>query len=86
LEDMRPADGGDVYRVPLANVNLTAADLAEQQVKIEMLGSMVRAGFNPIESSKALGLPEITHLGVPPVTLQAVNIVDPENPQSVYGV
>ena len=86
LEDMRPAEGGDVYRVPLANVNLTAADLAEQQVKIDMLGQMVRAGFDPIESSKALGLPDVTHLGVPPVTLQAVNIVDPENPQSVYGV
>lgn len=86
LEDMRPADGGDVYRVPLANVNLTAADLAEQQVKIEMLGQMVRAGFDPVESAKALGVPPITHLGVPPVTLQAVNIVDPDNPQSVYGV
>ena len=85
LEDMSPAAGGDVYRVPLANVNLTAADLAEQQVKIDMLGQMVRAGFDPAESAKALGLPDVTHLGVPPVTLQAVNIVDPENPESVYG-
>jgi len=86
IEDMTPVDGGDVYRVPLANVNLSASDLPEQQGKVEMLGAMVRAGFDPAESAKALGLPPIAHLGVPPVTLQAVNIVDPENPASVYGV
>jgi len=85
FEDMRPAEGGDVYRVPLANVNLSAADLSEQQAKIEMLGAMVRAGFDPNESAKALGLPEVMHLGVPPVTLQAVNIVNPDDPQGVYN-
>jgi HK97 family phage portal protein len=86
IEDMTPVDGGDVYRVPLANVNLSASNLPEQQGKVDMLGQMVRAGFDPAESAKALGLPPVAHLGVPPVTLQAVNIVDPENPASVYGV
>ena len=84
LEDLSPAVGGDEYRVPLANVNLSASNLPEQQGKVDMLGQMVRAGFDPVESAKALGLPPVAHLGVPPVTLQAVNIIDPENPGSVY--
>jgi hypothetical protein len=33
LEDMPPAEGGDVYRVPLANVDLAAANLTELEKK-----------------------------------------------------
>jgi len=72
IEDLKPVSDGDQNRVPLANVNLGSASLSEQQSKIDMLGAMVRAGFDPNESASALGLPPIHHLGVPPVTLQAV--------------
>jgi hypothetical protein len=72
IEDFKPVTDGDTNRVPLANVNLQSASLTEQQSKIEMLGAMVRAGFDPNESASALGLPPVHHLGVPPVTLQAV--------------
>jgi hypothetical protein len=33
FEDLTPVDSGDVYRVPLANVNLAAADLVETDKK-----------------------------------------------------
>jgi HK97 family phage portal protein len=47
---------------------------------IESLGALVRAGFDPTESAKALGLPVIKHLGVLPVTVQPPE--EPEPPAS----
>jgi len=86
IEDMTPVDGGDVYRVPLANVNLSASNLPEQQGKIDMVKALIQVGFNPEDALKAFGIAPIAHSGVPSTQLQAVNTIDPENPASVYGV
>ena len=83
-EDMRPVDGGDVYRVPLANVNLSAADLVEMDKRVTMAQKLVTAGYDPEAVLKAMGLPPITHTGVPSVQLQPVMSIDPNDPASVY--
>jgi HK97 family phage portal protein len=70
LEDLRSVEGGDVYRVPLANVNLSAADLPEQEGKVAMATKLIQAGFDPASTLKALGLPPILHDGGIPTTLQ----------------
>lgn len=84
LEDMRPADNGDQYRVPLANVNLSAADLTEMDKKVAMAQRLINVGFDPTEVLLALDLPSIAHTGVPSVQLQGVAQIDPEAPESVY--
>lgn len=38
---------------------------------VEALGALVRAGFDPVASAAALGLPPITHTGRLPVTVQS---------------
>jgi HK97 family phage portal protein len=86
IEDLSRVEGGDVYRVPLANVNLSASNLPEQEGKVSMAQKMIAIGFDPAEVLKALGLPPVAHTGVPSTQLQAVNTIDPENPASVYGV
>ena len=47
---------------PQAGVDLNA---------IEAVGALIRAGFDPASALSALGLPSITHIGLPPVTVQA---------------
>lgn len=84
LEDMKPVDGGDAYRVPLANVNLEAANITEMDKRILMAQRLVVAGYDPAESLKAVGLPPIPHTGVPSVQLQQLASIDPNDPASVY--
>ena len=84
LEDMPPVDGGDVYRVPLANVNLSAADLVETSKKVEMAQRLIYSGFEPDSVMLALGLPPIQHTGLPSTQLQAVAQINPADPLSVY--
>ncbi len=86
LEDMSPAEGGDQYRVPLANIALTDTGLVAENEKTNMVKALIQVGFDPAETLKAFGLPVIPHTGVPSTQLQAVNTIDPENPESVYGV
>lgn len=86
IEDMTPVHGGDVYRVPLANVNLSASNLPEQEGKVSMAQKLIAVGFDPAEVLKSLGLPAVAHTGVPSSQLQAVNTIDPADPASVYGV
>jgi HK97 family phage portal protein len=86
LEDMSPTEGGDQYRVPLANIALTDTGLVAENEKTNMVKALIQVGFDPAETLKAFGLPPITHTGVPSTQLQAVNTIDPENPESVYGV
>ncbi len=86
LEDMSPAEGGDQYRVPLQNIALTDTGLVAETEKTNMVKALIQVGFDPAETLKAFGLPAITHTGVPSTQLQAVNTIDPENPESVYGV
>jgi lambda family phage portal protein len=47
---------------------LPHAELAE---RVDALGALIRAGYDPEDSLKAVGMPKIKHLGVPPVTVQA---------------
>ena len=84
LEDMPPADGGDEYRVPLANVNLAAANIVETDRKTQMLTRLIMAGFDPAESLKALDMPAIMHTGIPPTSIQSVAAINPIDPGSVY--
>ena len=84
LEDMPPAEGGDAYRVPLANVNLSAANIVETDRKTQMLQRLVMLGFDPAASLEAVGLPSIAHTGLPPTSLQGVAQLDPLDPGSVY--
>jgi HK97 family phage portal protein len=86
FEDLRPVDGGDVYRVPLANVDLGAASLVETDKRVGMASKLILAGFNPAGVLAALDLPMIEHTGVPSVQLQGIAQIDPANPESVYGV
>jgi HK97 family phage portal protein len=86
LEDLSPVDGGDVYRVPLANVNLAAASLPEEEGKVGMIKKLIDAGFDPNETLAAFGMAPIAHTGVPTNQLQSVAQINPEDPESVYGV
>jgi HK97 family phage portal protein len=86
FEDLRPVDGGDVYRVPLANVDLGAASLVETDKRVTMAQKLINSGFDPAGVLSALNLPSITHTGLPTTQLQAVAQIDPANPESVYGV
>jgi len=86
LEDMSPAEGGDQYRVPLANIALTDTGLVAENEKTNMVKALIQVGFDPEATLKAFGLPVIPHTGVPSTQLQPVNTIDPENPESVYGV
>ena len=69
-ENMRPIDGGDVVRVPLANVNISAASLTENETKVAMAQKLIGLGFVPEDVLKSLGLPTIAHTGLPTVQLQ----------------
>lgn len=90
LEDLRPIDdpSADASRVPLANVNVDAADLVATDKRTMMAARMVLAGFDPAETLTALGLPAIAHTGVPSVQLQALQNLVPEgdDPQGAYEV
>lgn len=86
LEDMAAVEGGDVYRVPLANVDLSAANLVETDKRVQMAQRLVQSGFEPSAVLQAMGLPPITHTGVPSTQLQAIAQIDPTNPEAVYEV
>jgi HK97 family phage portal protein len=84
LEDMAPVEGGDQYRVPLANINLVDANVVTEDRKVLMANRLVTSGFKPDQVLAALGLPAIEHTGVPSVMLQGVAQIDPEDPTAVY--
>ena len=86
LEDDAPVDNGDQYRVPLANVEVAAADLVAEEKKIAMLQKLIASGFDPASALEAMGLSPITHTGVPSNALQSVASIDPNDPASVYEV
>jgi HK97 family phage portal protein len=70
LEDLRNAEGGDVYRVPLSHVDLGAANVVEQDKRINMAVRLIQVGFDPADALQKLGLPDVTHTGLPSVQLQ----------------
>jgi len=83
---MPPADGGDVYRVPLANVDLAAANLTELEKKTAIAVKLVQAGFDPSATLASLGLDALPHTGLPSVQLQNIAQVEPEDPSAAYPV
>ena len=88
LEDLRPIEdvSADTVRVPLANVNVEAADLTATDKRVSMASKLVLAGYDPAEVLTAMGLPAMTHTGVPSVQLQALQNLNPEDPQGAYEV
>jgi HK97 family phage portal protein len=83
-EELPPIEGGDIARVPLANVNINAADLVETDKRVAMAQKLIVVGFSPEEVLAALDLPSISHSGVPSTQLQPVSMIDPADPGSVY--
>jgi hypothetical protein len=86
LEDMPPVEGGSSYRVPLANVDLSAANLAEIDRKVLMAQRLITTGFDPGDVLEKLGLPAMAHTGVPSVMLQGISNIAPDDPASAYEV
>jgi HK97 family phage portal protein len=86
LEDLPPVDGGEIIRVPLANVNIDAAELVATDKRVNMAQKLVNSGFDPAEVMAAMGLPEIAHTGLPTVQLQGIAQINPEDPEAVYEV
>jgi hypothetical protein len=70
LEDLAPVDdsAANAYRQPL---NQADAALAGARQKAEVVGVLVRAGYDPDDAARLVGLTKLKHLGAPPVTLQA---------------
>ena len=86
LEDLPPVEGGEIIRVPLANVNIDAAELVATDKRVNMAQKLVNSGFDPAEVLSVLGLPAIGHTGLPTVQLQGIAQVNPEDPQAAYEV
>lgn len=86
IEDLPPVDGGDQIRVSLANIEVNAASLVEMDKRVVMAQRLVTSGFDPASVLSALGLPEITHTGLPSVQLQGIAQIDPNNPENAYPV
>jgi HK97 family phage portal protein len=74
----------DTVRVPLANINVDAAELSAQQVRVRMARELVMVGYDPAETLAAFDLPPITHTGIPSTQLQPLAQLDPIDPTSLY--
>jgi HK97 family phage portal protein len=86
LEDLPPVDGGEIIRVPLANVNIDAAELVATDKRVNMAQKLVNSGYDPADVLSVMGLPPILHTGVPTVQLQGIAQINPEDPEAVYEV
>ncbi len=84
LEDQSPISGGDIYRVPLTNIDINAANLADMDRKSVIAQRLIASGFQPAAVLAALDLPEIEHTGVPTASLQPVTSLNPIAPATVY--
>ena len=72
FEDLEPIDdpSAETVRVPLANVNVEAADLSAMSAKVDMAQRLIQVGFDPSDVMAKLELPDITHTGKDSVQLQ----------------
>ena len=86
LEDLPPVDGGEIIRVPLASVNIDAAELVATDKRVNMAQKLVNSGYDPADVLAVMGLPPILHTGLPTVQLQGVAQINPTDPQAVYEV
>lgn len=88
FEDLTPIDdeSANTVRVPLANVNVQAANLSETSELVDMAQRLIQVGFDPADVLRQLGLPAMAHTGLPSVQLQPTSQIDPEDPNSEYPV
>ena len=88
FEDLTPIDdeSANTVRVPLANVNVQAANLSETSELVDMAQRLIQVGFDPADVLRQLGLPAMAHTGLPSVQLQPTSQIDPEDPNSEYEV
>ena len=89
IEDFTPImdPSADTVRVPLANVNIAAAELSAQVERVDMAQQLIQVGFDPVDTLEKFGLPAISHTGMPSVQLQSPTIPDdPNAAKEVYGV
>jgi HK97 family phage portal protein len=88
LEDLRPVvdPAADTVRVPLANVNIEASNLTAESGRVDMARQLISVGFDPAEVMSAMGLPVISHTGVPTTQLQPISQIDPADPAAAYEV
>jgi HK97 family phage portal protein len=70
LMDMRPVEGGDAPRVPLANIAVDSAGIVEERERVEMASKLVQSGYDPAAVLAALGLPPMAHTGLASNQLQ----------------
>lgn len=70
-ENEESVPGGDEYLLP---AGVLPSSVAELKAKIESLGALVRAGFEPAAAAEAVGLPVIAHTGLVPVTVQGEDL------------
>jgi len=70
LMDMRPVEGGETPRVPLANIAVNAATIVEERERVEMAAKLVQSGYDPAAVLAALGLPAMPHSGLASNQLQ----------------
>ena len=70
LMDLRPVDGGDSPRVPLANIAVASAGIVEERERVEMAAKLVQSGYEPVAVLSALGLPAMPHTGLASNQLQ----------------
>jgi HK97 family phage portal protein len=70
LMDLRPVEGGDTPRVPLANIAVQSAGIVEERERVEMAAKLVQSGYDPADVLTALGLPPMGHTGLASNQLQ----------------
>jgi len=85
-EDMAPIESGDQYRVPLQNIDATDAKDVGLKLRAEIASSLIQVGFDPAAVTKAVGLPDMAHTGLPSSQLQPISQIDPTDPEAVYEV
>ena len=87
VEDLAPlGEAGDQYRVPLQNIDAADARDVGLKLRAEIASSLIQVGFDPKAVTEAVGLPDMTHTGLPSTQLQQISTIDPADPQSVYEV
>lgn len=87
VEDLAPlGEAGDQYRVPLQNIDAADARDVGLKLRAEIASSLIQVGFDPKSVTEAVGLPEMTHTGLPSTQLQQISTIDPADPTSLYEV
>jgi hypothetical protein len=72
--------------VPLQNIDAADARDVGLKLRAEIAAALIQVGFDPKAVTEAVGLPAMTHTGVPSSQLQQVSTIDPADPASVYEV